>query len=99
MDKEIRRQLKKKELKRDDMVEFLQQFYATDEDMSEYSDAELVETYIDAVCRLIDDSGETIEEGSYMLNGEPACCGRHLDYDEKNSRFVCEQCGETYDAE
>jgi hypothetical protein len=97
MDKDIRKQWKKKELSRDDLEEFLKDFYETD-DLSEYTDADLLDMYIDAACRLIDDSGETIEDGSYMLNGQPACCGRFLDYDEAEGVYKCSHCENTYEA-
>lgn len=98
-DAEIRQQFKSKELKKKDMIEFLQSFYDTEEDMKDLTTDELLDTYIDAVCRLIDDDGELVEEGAYMLNGEPACCGRHLSYSEDTNKFICEHCGEEYDAE
>ena len=63
------------------------------------SDDEVLETYIDAICRMIDDDGNLVEEGAYMLNGEPACCGRHLVYSEDTGVYVCEHCGTEYEAE
>lgn len=98
-DSDIRKQFKKGEVTRDNLVEFLQSFYDTDEDMEEMSDDEILDTYIDAVCRLIDDEGDLIEEGAYTLNGEPACCGRVLSYSEDTGMFICEHCGEEYEAE
>lgn len=98
-DSNIRKQFKKGEVTRDNLVEFLQSFYDTDEDMSNMSDDEVLDTYIDAVCRLVDDDGDLIEEGAYTLNGEPACCGRVLAYSEDTNLFICEHCGEEYEAE
>ena len=98
-DNSIRKQFKKGEVARDNLVEFLQSFYDTDEDMDDMSDDDLLDTYIDAVCRLVDDEGDLIEEGAYTLNGEPACCGRVLVYSEDTNVFVCEHCGEEYEAE
>ena len=98
-DDSIRKQFKKGEVTRDNLVEFLQAFYDTDEDMDDMSDDDLLDTYIDAVCRLVDDEGDLIEEGAYTLNGEPACCGRVLVYSEDTNVFVCEHCGEEYEAE
>ena len=98
-DDEIRKQFSKGEVTRDDLVEFLQSFYDTEDDMSDMSDEDLLDTYIDAVCRLVDDEGDLIEEGAYSLNGEPACCGRVLNYSEDTKMFICEHCGEEYEAE
>ena len=98
-DKSIRKQYKNGEVTRDNFVEFLQSFYDTEEDMDDMSDDDLLDTYIDAVCRLVDDDGDLIEEGAYTLNGEPACCGRVLVYSEDTNVFVCEHCGEEYEAE
>ena len=98
-DDEIRKQFSKGEVTRADLVEFLQSFYDTEDDMSDMSDEDLLDTYIDAVCRLVDDEGDLIEEGAYSLNGEPACCGRVLNYSEDTKMFICEHCGEEYEAE
>ena len=98
-DSSIRKQFKKGEVTRDNLVEFLQSFYDTEEDMDDMSDDDLLDTYIDAVCRLVDDEGDLVEEGAYTLNGEPACCGRVLVYSEDTNVFICEHCGEEYEAE
>lgn len=98
-DDEIRKQFSKGEVTRADLVEFLQSFYDTEDDMSDMPDEDLLDTYIDAVCRLVDDEGDLIEEGAYSLNGEPACCGRVLNYSEDTKMFICEHCGEEYEAE
>ena len=98
-DESIRKQFANGDVVRDNLVEFLQSFYDTEEDMDDMSDDDLLDTYIDAVCRLIDDDGDLIEEGAYTLNGEPACCGRILTYSEDTNVFICEHCGEEYEAE
>lgn len=98
-DEEIREQWENDDISREDLVEFLQEFYDTDDDMSDMSDEDILDTYIDAVCRLVDDDGDLVEEGAYTLNGEPACCGRVLAYSEDTNVFICEHCGEEYEAE
>lgn len=98
-DDEIRKQFKSKDVTRADLVEFLQTFYDTEEPMDDMTDDDLLDTYIDAVCRLVDDDGNLVEEGAYLLNGEPACCGRPLTYSEDTKMFICEHCGEEYEAE
>lgn len=98
-DEEIRDNIESGELSRDDLVEFLQNFYDTDDEMSDVDDDELIDTYIDAVCRLIDDEGNLVEGEAYSLNGEPACCGRVLKFVEETNSFVCEACGSEYEVE
>lgn len=98
-DEDVREQFDKGKVTREELVEFLQAFYDTEEDLSDMSDDEVLDTYIDALCRLIDDDGNIIEEGAYLLNGEPACCGRALVYSEDTGLFICEHCGEEYEAE
>lgn len=98
-DKDIRKKISKGKVTREELVDFLQKFYNTDEDLDDMSDEEVVDTYIDAVCRLIDDEGDLIEEGAYSLNGEYACCGRHLIYSEDTEVYICEHCGEEYEIE
>lgn len=98
-DKEARDQFSKKKLTRKDCVEFLQQFYDTEDSMEDMNDDDLLDTYIDAVCRLIDDDGDLTEEGAYELNGQHACCGRILSYSEDTEMFVCEHCGKEYEAD
>lgn len=99
MDDSSRKQFKEKKLTRGELVEFLQSFYDTEDSLDDMSDDEVLDTYIDAVCRLIDDDGNVIEEGAYLLNNEPACCGRVLAYSEDTNLFICEHCGEEYEAE
>lgn len=98
-DDEIRKQFKSKDVTRAGLVEFLQTFYDTEDSMDDMTDDDLLDTYIDAVCRLVDDDGNLVEEGAYLLNGEPACCGRPLTYSEDTKMFICEHCGEEYEAE
>ena len=98
-DESIRKQFANGDVTRDNLVEFLQSFYDTEETMDDMSDDDLLDTYIDAVCRLVDDEGDLVEEGAYMLNDEPACCGRVLSYSGDTEMFICEHCGEEYEAE
>ena len=96
---ETRDEFTEEELARVDLVEFLQAFHDTDNDMDDMSDEEVLECYIDAASRLINDDGESVEEGAYELNGEAACCGRLLKYAKETKSFICEHCGSTYEAE
>lgn len=99
-DKDTRAQFKKGEIERDDLVEFLCDFY--DKDKKSYkklSDKEVLDAYIEASSNLIDDDGEIVEEGAYTVNGVPYCCGRALSYDEDADQYVCEHCGGEYEAD
>ena len=100
-DKEIRSYVEKGTLTRYEMEEFLYDFYGEAGGLDEFTDDEVLDTYVDAVCRLIDDDGDSQEgeENAYMLNGEPACCGRHLQYSEDTNMYICEHCGTEYEAE
>lgn len=60
---------------------------------------ELVDFYIDCKAMFIDDDGDAIEtESPYELNGMPACCGKLLDKNEDGD-YVCQVCGNVYEAE
>ena len=98
--KDTRAQFKKGKLDRKDLVEFLCDFY--DKDAKTYKkadDDEILDMYIEASSKLIDDDGELVEEGAYTVNGVPYCCGRPLTLDEDDGKYVCEHCGAEYEAE
>ena len=99
-EKDTRAQFKKGKLDRKDLVEFLCDFY--DKEAKTYKkadDDEILDMYIEASSKLIDDDGELVEEGAYTVNGVPYCCGRPLTLDEDNGKYVCEHCGAEYEAE
>jgi hypothetical protein len=103
-DKETRAAYKKKSLKKDDMLSFLDAYFNDDEQteaLKALSPAELLDVYIDISVRFIDDVGNLIEDESsaYTLNGEAACCGMHLDYSEESNSFTCPRCGQVFQAE
>ena len=88
------------EISYEDMRTFLAEFHDMEvADLEEYSDEDILDYYIDAASRFIDDEGNIVEEEAYMLNGEPACCGHTLNYDENKNTFHCDVCGNDYDAE
>ena len=84
-----------------DIREFCLEFYGDSnvDAIYEAKDGELLDLYIDAVKRMIDDEGDLVEEGAYEVNGEYFCCGRPLQYAEETNKYICEMCGEEYDAE
>lgn len=98
--KDTTSQFKKGELERDDLIEFLCDFY--DKDKKAYkkmSDADVLAAYIEASSNLINDEGDIVEEGAYTVNGVPFCCGRPLTYNEDDEQYVCEHCGGEYEAD
>ena len=49
---------------------------------------------------MIDDEGNTNEPGEpYEINEENYCCGHALKYDKNGKVFICEVCGNKYEAE
>lgn len=99
--KDTKSQFKNGELERDDLIEFLCDFHE-DKDKKAYkkmSDDEVLDAYIEASSNLINDEGEIVEEGAYTVNGVPFCCGRPLVYNEDEGQYVCEHCGEEYEAD
>lgn len=99
-DKSTRESIKNGEITHKDMRDFLAEFHEMEvKDLDEYSDEDIVEFYIDAAIRFINDEGEIVEEEAYMLNDEPACCGHALEYIEDKNTFHCAVCGNDYAAE
>lgn len=99
-DKSTRESINNGEITDEDMRTFLAEFHEMKvEDLAEYSNDDIVEFYIDAAVRFIDDDGEIVEEEAYMLNDEPACCGHTLEFIEDKNSFHCAVCGNDYAAE
>ena len=63
------------------------------------SDEEVLAKYIECASMLIDDEGNTVEEGAYMLNGVPFCCGHALEISEDGTSGKCSICDEEYEFE
>lgn len=99
-DESTRNSVKNGEITSKDMREFLAEFHDMKvSDLKGYTDDEITDFYIDAASRFIDDDGEIVEEEAYMLNGEPACCGHVLSYEEESNKFHCDVCGNEYSAD
>ena len=98
-DTKIRKKYSAGKLSRKEMEKFLYEFYEEESGLEDMSDSDVLDTYIDAVCRLIDDDGDLTDSGAYMLNNTPACCGRFLKYSEDTQMFICEHCGTEYEAD
>ena len=85
------------ELSVDDMREFIKDF--GEKISKKASDEEVLAKYIECASMLIDDEGNTVEEGAYMLNGVPFCCGHALEISEDETSGKCSICGEEYEFE
>ena len=94
---EIHEQWDNGDLDEESIVEFLEQFGDVKIPKKAKPEA-LLKLYIDNVILLIDDEGNTVEEGAYFINDEPYCCGRKLEIDD-NGEATCSVCGESYEFE
>ena len=94
---EIHEQWDNGDLDEERIVEFLEQFGDVKIPKKAKPEA-LLKLYIDNVILLIDDEGNTVEEGAYFINDEPYCCGRKLEIDD-NGEATCSVCGESYEFE
>lgn len=66
----------------------------------DYEDEDLIGLYVELRKNMIDDEGERHEpKAPYEVGEEYYCCGHPLKYDGKKKKFICETCGESYDAE
>lgn len=66
----------------------------------DYEFEDLVALYLETKKRMIDDEGNTNEPGEpYEINEENYCCGHALKYDKNGKVFICEVCGNKYEAE
>lgn len=85
------------ELSVEDMRDFIKDF--GEKISKKASDKEVLAKYIECASMLIDDEGNTVEEGAYMLNGVPFCCGHALEISEDETSGKCHICGEEYEFE
>ena len=85
------------ELSVEDMRDFIKDF--GEKIGKKASDKEVLAKYIECASMLIDDEGNIVEEGAYMLNGVPFCCGHALEISEDETSGKCSICGEEYEFE
>ena len=85
------------ELSVEDMRDFIKDF--GEKISKKASDKEVLAKYIECASMLIDDEGNTVEEGAYMLNGVPFCCGHALEISDDETSGKCSICGEEYEFE
>lgn len=65
----------------------------------EYDDEDILKLYMELVKRTIDNDGEEHEQGEpYEVADKDVCCGHELKYVKKTKRYICEHCGEEYEA-
>ena len=94
---EVDEQFKDGSLTASDIREFLDQF--GDVIIPKKASADkLLELYKENVSMLVDDEGNVCEEGAYLINNVPYCCGRPLNVADDNTA-TCPVCGETYEFE
>lgn len=66
----------------------------------EYDEEDLLKLYMELIKRTIDNDGEEHEQGEpYEVADKDVCCGRELKYVKKTKKYICEHCGEEYEAE
>lgn len=85
------------EISVEDMRDFIKDF--GEKISKKASDEEVLAKYIECASMLIDDEGNTVEEGAYMLNGVPFCCGHALEISDDETSGKCHICGEEYEFE
>ena len=85
------------ELSIEDMRDFIKDF--GEKISKKASGEEVLAKYIECASMLIDDEGNTVEEGAYMLDGVPFCCGHALEISEDGTSSKCSICGEEYEFE
>ena len=85
-----------------EIMVFLTEF-CTDEELDLVKDAdekEQLKLFIEMSKRFIDNDGEKIEPNNpYELGEHDMCCGHELKYNKKSKTYICEHCGEEYEAE
>ena len=95
---ETRESFEEGSLTRKELINWLNEFNNTKDTMKKKSDEDILNEYIYCSSLFIDDEGEMPDEGAYTVNGTPYCCGHELQYDDETENFICEICGEEYEA-
>lgn len=96
LEEEVNESIDSGDITRESLIEWLNEYHDA-EVANDLSDEELVEQYLNLSKLFVNDEGETMEEGAYLVNDTPFCCGRPLNH--VDNEFVCENCGETYSDE
>ena len=100
---DILKKVEEEELTEDDMCSFIEDNTNEDEQEllpDEYAPEQLVGFYIELKKRFIDDDGVEHEPSDpYEIGDKEMCCGHELKYSKKTKKYICETCGEEYEAE
>lgn len=98
--KEVKRMIKEGEISIKEINEQLEEYFTPEEGYSaKLPKNEKIEMFIEMQQSLVDDEGEQREPSDpYELNGELACCGKHLS-ELDNGNVYCAICGEEYSLE
>lgn len=66
----------------------------------DYTEEDILKLYMELIKRTIDNDGEEHEQGEpYEVADKDVCCGHALKYSKKTKKYICEHCGEEYEAE
>ena len=101
---EILDAVENEDLTEDDITSYIED-HATQDELDlineEYSDEDLIRFYMELIKRTIDNDGEEHEPSDpYELGDElNFCCGHELKYSKKTNKYICEVCGEEYEAD
>lgn len=94
-----RKKVKAKTLKIAMIKKALIAYYGEDVDLSDVSDEDIVDAYIDMKARYIDDDGDNYDgtDEPYYVNGMLACHGHICEESEDGSSLICPVCGSEYE--
>lgn len=89
------------EISKEDLIEwYCDVFDVKPKDAKKLSEEELLDAYKEAEAAFIDDEGVAHDEKEpYYIGDVPYCCGEKLAYDEETEEYVCEVCGNRYNAD
>lgn len=94
--------IEKGDIDRDTITDYISDILTEDEfeGYSDFDDDELIKLYLEIKKRFVDNEGEIHEPNDpYELGEDNFCCGHPLKYDKKNKTYICEVCGQDYEAE
>ena len=100
LSKEAKSNFESGKLKIKAVKKYVSDYYNGEEDLSEYSDEELFEHYLELLSLTVDDNGDVAEsEEPYIINDRAYCCGHPCDFSEEDGTYTCSVCGGEYEAE
>ena len=104
MNSDIDAQYKKGELKRADIIAFINDYFGDDNNRhKDMAENVLLKLYKNLACLFINDEGEVpndeAESEVYTVNGDAYCCGHPCAWDEDAETYICQKCGGEYKAD